>query len=55
MGSNTELDKDNIIEATTDHHPGDILQMLEKYKKKRDEKDLKAVLASIKVDRRGKV
>ena len=54
MGSNTELDKDNIIEATTDHHPGDILQMLEKYKKKRDE-DLKAVLASIKVDRRGKV
>ena len=55
MGSNTEVDKDNIIEATVDHLSKDIRLMLEERKKKCDEEDLKAALASIKVDRRGKV
>ena len=55
MGSTTEIDKDNIIEATTDHIPEDIRLMLEEHKKKRNEEDLLAALASIKVDRRGKV
>ena len=55
MGTNTEIDKDNIIEATTDHIPEDICLMPEEHKKKRDEEDLQAALASIKVDRRGKV
>ena len=55
MGSTTEVDKDNIIEATTDHLPENIRQMLEERKRRRDEEDLKAALASIKVDRRGKV
>ena len=55
MGSNTEVDKDNIIEATADHLSKDIRLMLEERKKKCDEEDLKAALASIKVDRRGKI
>ena len=55
MGSTTYVDKDNIIPATSEHLPEDIRQMLEERKKKRDEEDLKAALASIKVDRRGKV
>ena len=55
MGSNTEVDKDDIIEATADHLPEVIRQMLEEHKKKRDEEDLKAAVASIKVDWRGKV
>ena len=55
MCSNTEIDKYNIIEATADHLPEVIRQMLEEHKKKRDEEDLLAVLASFKVDRRGKV
>ena len=55
MASTTEVDKNNIIEATTDHLPDDIRQLLEERKKKRDEEDLKAALESIKVDRRGKV
>ena len=50
MGSNTEIDKYNIIEATADHLPKVIRQMLEEHKKKRDEEDLKAAVASIKVD-----
>ena len=55
MGSNTEIDKDNIIPATYEHLPEDVCLMLEERKKKRDEEDLLAVLASIKVVRRGKV
>jgi len=47
MGSNTEIDKDNIIEATADHIPKDIHQILEEREKKHDEAYLKAVLASI--------
>ena len=55
MGSTTEIDKDNIIPATYEHLPKDVCRMLEERKKKRDEDDLQAALASIKVDRRGKV
>ena len=55
MGSTTEVDKDNIIPSTEEHLPEDIRQLLEENKKKHDEEDLKAALASIKVDRRGKV
>ena len=55
MGSTTEVDKDNIIPATEQHLPKDVRQLLEEHKKKRDEENLKAALASIKVDRRGKV
>ena len=55
IGSTTEVDKDNIIPATVEHLPKDIRQMLEERKKKHDEEDLKVALASIKVDRRGKV
>ena len=50
MGSNTEVDKDNIIEATADHLSKDTRLMLEERKKKCDEEGLKAALASIKVD-----
>ncbi|XP_039778288.1 ras-related protein Rab-2-A-like [Panicum virgatum] len=50
MGSTADIDKDNIITATAEHLPEDIRQMLEERKKKRDEEDLKAGLASIKVD-----
>ena len=55
MGSTTEIDKDNIIPATYEHLPEDVRRMLEERKKKRNEQKLQAVLASIKVDRCGKV
>ena len=55
MGSNTEIDKYNIIEATADHLPAVIRQMLEEHKKKRDKEDLLVALASIKIDQQGKV
>ena len=55
MGSTTEVDKDNTIPCTEEHLPEDIRQLLEERKKKCDEENLKAALASIKVDRRGKV
>ena len=51
MGSTTEIDKENIIPATYEHLPEDFRLVLEEHKKKRDEKDLLAALASIKVDR----
>ena len=55
MGSNTEIDKENIIPSTYEHLSEDVRLLLEERKKKRDEEDLLAALASIKVDRRGKV
>ena len=55
MGSTANVDTENIIPTTEEHLPEDICQLLEEHKKKRDEEDLKAALASIKVDRRGKV
>jgi len=55
MGSTTEIDKDNTIPATYEHLPEDVRLVLEERKKKRDEEDLLAAIASIKVDRRGKV
>ena len=55
MGSTANVDTENIIPTTEEHLPEDIRQLLEECKKKRDEEDLKAALASIKVDRRGKV
>jgi len=55
MGYTTEIDKDNIIATMYEHLPEDVCQMLEECKKKRDNEDLQAALASIKVDRRGKV
>ena len=55
MGSTANVDTENIIPTTEEHLPVDIRQLLEERKKKRDEEDLKAALASIKVDRRGKV
>ena len=55
MGSTTELNKENIIPSTKEHLSEDIRQLLEERKKKCDEENLKAALASIKVDRRGKV
>ena len=55
MGSTTEIDKDNTIPATYEHLPEDVRLLLEKRKKMRDEEDLLAALASIKVDRRGKI
>ena len=54
MGSTANIDKDNIIPTAEEHLPKDVRQLLEELKKKPDEEDLKAVLASIKVDRRGK-
>jgi len=54
MGSNTEIDKENII-PSYEHLPEDIRLLLEERKKKRDAEDLQVALASIKVDRRGKV
>ena len=53
MGSNTEIDKENII-PSYEHLPEDVRLLLEERKKKRDE-DLQAALASIKVGRGGKV
>jgi hypothetical protein len=55
MGSTTEIDKDNIIPATYEHLPEDVRLVLEERKKKCDEEDLQAALASTKVDRCGKV
>ena len=55
MDSNTEVDKDNIIPTTYEHLPKDVHLLLVERKKMRDEEDLLAVLASIKVDRRGKI
>jgi len=55
MSSTTEIYKDNIIPATYEHLPEEVCLLLEEREKKRDEEDLLAVLASIKVDRRGKV
>ena len=55
MGSTANIDTENIIPTTEEHLPEDIRQLLEENKKKHDEEDLKAALASIKVDRRGKV
>ena len=55
MGSTTEIDKDNIIPTTYEHHPEDVRLVLEEHKKKHDEEDLLAALASIKVDRCGNV
>src|SRR6185437_237375 len=54
MGSNTEIDKENII-PSYEHLPEDVCLLLEERKKKRDEEDLQAALASIKVGRCGKV
>ena len=53
MGSNAEIDKENIIPSTYEHLPEDVRLLLEERKKKRDEEDLLAALASIKVDRHG--
>ena len=55
MGSNTEIDKENIVPSTYEHLSEDVRLLLEERKKKRDEEDLQAALASIKIDRRGKV
>ena len=55
MGSTANVDTENIIPTTKEHLPEDIRQLLEEHKKKSYEEDLKAALASIKVDRRGKV
>jgi len=55
MGSTANVNMENIILTTEEHFPEDIRQLLEERKKKRNEEDLKAALASIKVDRRGKV
>jgi len=54
MGSNTEIDKENII-PSYEHLPEDVRLLLEERKKKRVEEDLQAALASIKVGRCGKV
>ena len=55
MGFNTEIDKENIIPSTYEHLPEDVRLLLEERKKKRDEEDLQEALASIKVNRHGKV
>ena len=55
MGSTTEIDPDNIIPSTYEHLPEEVRLLLVERKKKRDEEDLLAALASIKVDRRSKV
>ena len=55
MGSNTEIDPENVTPSTYEHLPEGVRLLLEERKKKRDEEDLQAALASIKVDRRGKV
>ena len=55
MGYNAEIDKKNIIPSTYVHLPKDVRLLLEEHKKKRDEEDLLAALATIKVDRCGKV
>ena len=55
MGSTTEIDSDNIIPSMYEHLPEEVRLLLEERNKKRDEEDLLAALASIKVVRRGKV
>ena len=50
MGSNAEIDKENIIPSTYEHLPVDVRLLLEEHKKKRDEENLLAALASIKVN-----
>ena len=40
MGSNTEINKENIIPSTYEHLPEDVRLLLEERKKKRDEEDL---------------
>ena len=55
MGSTTDIDKDNITPATYEHLPEDVCLVLEEHKKKCDKEDLLVALASIKVDRQGKV
>ena len=50
MGSNTEIDKENIIPSTYEYLPEDVRLLLEERKKKHDEENLQAALASIKVD-----
>ena len=55
MGSTTKIDKENIIPATYEHIHEDVRLVLEERKEKHDEEDLLAALASIKVNRRGKV
>ena len=55
MGSTTKIDKENIIPSTYENLPEDVRLLLEERKKKHDEEDLKATLASIKVDRHGKI
>ena len=50
MGSTTEIDKKIITPTTYEHLPEDVRLMLEERKKKGDEEDLLAALASIKVD-----
>ena len=37
MGSNTEIDKDNIIPVTYEHLSEDVSLVLEEHKKKHDE------------------
>ncbi|XP_039786951.1 uncharacterized protein LOC120653239 [Panicum virgatum] len=54
MGSNTKIDKENII-PSYEHLPEDVRLLLEEHKKKRDEEDLQAALASIKIDRCGNI
>ena len=49
MGSNAEIDTENMIPVTYEHLPEDVRLVLEERKKKRDE-DLQAALASVKVD-----
>ena len=49
MGSNTEIDKENII-PSYEHLLEDVRLLLEERKKKHDEENLQAALASIKVD-----
>ena len=46
MGSNTEIDKENITPSTYEHLPEDVRLLLEERKKKRDEEDLQAALCS---------
>ena len=55
MGSTAEIDPDNIIPSMYEHLPEEVRLLLEERNKKRDEEDLLAALASINVDRRGKV
>ena len=50
MGSTAEIDPDNIIPSTYEHLPEEVRLLLEECKKKCDEVDLLAALASIKVD-----